>query len=221
MSFAVLAAALLSSGRASASSCEEKHEDCVEDCRIEFGMEVGRQQLFKCLKRCESRRGDCGEYLRSEREADKRSRISRERISGDADVPAFEPDVREPVRSEPREDAEVDAVPVRAAEDSLPEPAEGEDRPLVRIEGARETVVGLANIDDLELVLHSGKQLGNDRMSVTAWASPGALIEVKSRGCRVKVLMSAEKVRQRVKRSAESERHRNSDSHDSFDRGGE
>lgn len=212
----------LVSANAGASSCREKHEDCIEDCRIEFGMEVGRQNLFKCLKRCETQRSDCRDLDRIQRDTRRRQR---EQLRREAyDVPPIDPGRAyfPPERDEPAPDWEREPVgeperPSSSSSESLPEPEYGEERPLVRIEGPHSVVVGLANVDELELVLGSGKQLGNGRMAVSAWASPGAITEAKSRGCRVKVLMSAAKVRASwQKRAREREA-----AHDDFDRGGE
>jgi hypothetical protein len=61
--FHVLSATLGSGGAlARAPNCQEDYEDCIEDCKIELGMEKERKKLGACVRLCDTKRSDCRDF---------------------------------------------------------------------------------------------------------------------------------------------------------------
>ncbi len=58
---------------ARADTCPEQYESCIEDCRVEHGMDKDRAQLGRCVKQCEVKKDDCHTLQDEERENYQRS----------------------------------------------------------------------------------------------------------------------------------------------------
>ena len=61
---------------------------------------------------------------------------------------------------------------------------------LIVIEGSRDVLLGLVNIQGLEIHRHTSKLLGDDRWALEAYATPEAVLEVEARGVTVTTLVS-------------------------------
>jgi hypothetical protein len=44
---------------ARAGGCREKHEGCLENCHIDYGMDPARVELIACVQHCDDRHLDC------------------------------------------------------------------------------------------------------------------------------------------------------------------